>query len=130
MKCLIIRKPWIDLILGGNKEWEMRSRNTNIRGQIGLIEAGSGFVVGAAHLSSCFRVEASIQYSDYYQCHRINDANILGRYPYAWVLDKVKKFTNPVPYSHPRGAVIWVNVDKKELDHLDCFENYEAKNGK
>lgn len=38
---LIIRKPWIDYILDGTKVWELRSTRTKIRGEIGLIEAGT-----------------------------------------------------------------------------------------
>ena len=50
MKGLIIRKPWIDLILRGKKFWELRGSNTHIRGEIALIESGSGTVVGTCEL--------------------------------------------------------------------------------
>ena len=29
---------------------------------------------------------------------------------YAWVLDQVRRLPKPVPYEHPRGAVIWVTL--------------------
>ena len=49
-RALIVRQPWIDLILSGEKTWEMRSRPTNVRGRIGLIEQGTGLIVGECFL--------------------------------------------------------------------------------
>ena len=37
MKALIVREPWIDLILDGHKTWELRTQPTSIRGRIALI---------------------------------------------------------------------------------------------
>lgn len=34
MKGLIIKSPWTDYIFEGKKIWEIRGRNTKIRGQI------------------------------------------------------------------------------------------------
>ena len=50
---LIIADPWIDHILNGRKDWEMRSQATSIRGWFGLIRKGSGSVVGLARLRDC-----------------------------------------------------------------------------
>ncbi|MGL1404420.1 ASCH domain-containing protein [Vibrio parahaemolyticus] len=50
-RALIIRKPWIHLILAGLKTWEMRSTKTKIRGTIALIEQGTGLIVGLANLT-------------------------------------------------------------------------------
>ena len=41
VKGLIIADPWIGYIISGTKTWEMRSRNTTIRGRIALIRKGS-----------------------------------------------------------------------------------------
>jgi hypothetical protein len=42
MKGLIVKSPWIELILEGKKTWEIRGSNTKIRGPIALIKSGSG----------------------------------------------------------------------------------------
>ena len=52
---LIIKQPWIELILSGKKTWEMRSRPTHIRGKIGLIEQGTGLIVGEVEIIDCLR---------------------------------------------------------------------------
>jgi hypothetical protein len=41
MRGLIIREPWISLILSGKKTWEMRSKSCPQRGVIALILKGS-----------------------------------------------------------------------------------------
>jgi hypothetical protein len=41
VKGLIIDAPWIGYIISGTKTWEMRLRNTAVRGRIGLIRKGS-----------------------------------------------------------------------------------------
>ena len=46
MKALLIKKKWLDLILSGEKTWELRGSNTARRGEIALIESGTGTIVG------------------------------------------------------------------------------------
>lgn len=48
---LLIRAPWIDKILDGSKTWEIRGSHTYKKGQIALIESGTGTVVGVAELA-------------------------------------------------------------------------------
>jgi len=50
MKGLIIKSPWIELILEGKKTWEIRGSNTKIRGPVALIKSGSGKVFGEANV--------------------------------------------------------------------------------
>lgn len=44
LRALLIRHPWIDLILDGKKSWEIRGARTTIRGTVGLVASGSGTV--------------------------------------------------------------------------------------
>ncbi len=53
MRALVIRRPWIDKILEGEKIWEIRGSRTSVRGQIGLIASRSGTVVGICDLVDC-----------------------------------------------------------------------------
>ena len=56
MKALIVKKLWIDYILDGNKVWEIRGSNTKIRGEIELIQSGTGLVVGKCNLIDCIEL--------------------------------------------------------------------------
>lgn len=66
---LIIREPWIGLILDGRKTWEMRSHATTKRGVIGLIRQGSGLIVGTARIVDSLPALTRANYMDHAHCH-------------------------------------------------------------
>lgn len=109
-KGLIIREPWIDLIFDEKKPWEIRGSNTKIRGEIALIKSGTGLVHGTVILTNCFAItqEAFDQGRDN---HRIPETFVNPyKQRYVWELRAPKRFKHPIPYHHPQGAVIWVNL--------------------
>lgn len=109
---LIIAEPWIDHILEGRKDWEMRARPTAHRGWFGLIRKGSGTVVGLARLVECGREldrNEMIASTDH---HRIPEAMIrrgeVAKWVVPWKLADIIPLARPVPYEHKSGAVTWV----------------------
>lgn len=112
MKGLIIKSPWIDLILDDKKTWEIRGSNSNIRGKISLIKSGSGMVLGTVELIESKKLDL-IEYQQSEQFHCIPKADCVDvpyKNTYAWVFKNPIWFEKPVPYKHPMGAVIWVNL--------------------
>lgn len=110
MKGLIIKEPWIDLILNGEKTWEIRGSRTKLRGEIALIKSKSGKVFGTVEIADCIELDLNI-YQDSYRYHCIQETTLLPyKRTYAWVLKNPKRYFEPVPYKHPQGAVIWVNL--------------------
>ena len=113
MRALIIDEPWVGWIISGEKTWEMRSRNTRVRGRIGLIRKGSKAVVGTADLIeilpnlSVWELQANVAR------HLVPADEIREHFKWrtAWVLHHARPLGKPVPYQHPRGAVIWVRLD-------------------
>ena len=109
-KALIIKQPWIDYILEGKKTWEIRGRKTNIRGQIELIQSGSGLVVGSCNIVDCKEITLE-EYSNNINKHSITDTTILPyKRTYAWIISDAIKYKEPRKYKHPQGAIIWVNL--------------------
>ena len=112
MNGLIIKEKWLDLILRGEKTWEIRGTRTKVRGRIALIESGSGLVVGEAVLTDVVGPLSKPDLLKNVPRHRVPaDAIKRGlRYktPFAWIIAKAKRYRKPVPYRHPPGAVIWV----------------------
>jgi len=53
MKGLVIKSPWIEKILAGEKTWELRTRAVRERGTIALIKGGSGTIVGTCSILDC-----------------------------------------------------------------------------
>lgn len=99
-RALIVQKFWLDKIFDEGKIWEMR------------IEAGSGLIVGCVDIvdSSQHPLPKLPHYINY---HKIEDLSLLDKWGYAWELNKAKRFEQPIPYTHPKGAVIWVKLNKQ-----------------
>lgn len=109
MKGLLIRPPWIDMILSRQKTWEMRASDTSHRGVFLLIQSGSGLIVGQANLVGTQKLEpAQFEQTKCYHC--VDDLSLLNRWCYAWILEDIQRFDFPIPYTHPQGAVIWVKL--------------------
>lgn len=109
-RALIVRQPWIDLILDNRKTWEMRSTPTNVRGRIGLIEQGTGLIVGECHLDYVAESVDNFNLGYGHHLHQVDDFSLLEKWKYPWVLSMAKRYDEPIPYSHPKGAVIWVKL--------------------
>lgn len=115
MKGLIIKEPWIQLILQGKKTWEIRSSHTHIRGKVALIQSGTGKVFGTVDVVDSKYVTFD-EYKKSKGYHCIPDTDKQPS-PYkkihAWVLQNPVLFSEPIPYAHPKGAVIWVNLSEE-----------------
>lgn len=109
-RALIVRRPWCDLILSGLKPWEMRSALTRIRGRIGIIQAGSGCVIGEVELLDCLPALSAEEAAQCLAMHRVEDAALLSRWPVPWVMTRPHRYRQPIPYKHPPGAVTWVKL--------------------
>lgn len=113
-KALVVDQPWIDLLLSGQKIWEMRSKATSHRGWFGLIRKGSGLVVGVARLTGCGGPLSEDEMIASVGKHRIPEGIIrsgaVAKWNTPWFLEDVRPLPQPVPYIHPSGAVTWVNL--------------------
>lgn len=112
MRGLIIREPWIDLILQGEKTWEMRGPRTAVRGRVALIRKGAGAVCGVADLVGTEPALDAAGLAASRDRHRIPasmDAAVLeAGWLVPWVLANARPLARPVSYVHPSGAVVWV----------------------
>jgi hypothetical protein len=113
---LLIKSPHIENILQGRKSWEIRGSSTkNTNATIALIRGGSGTIVGRCQIASVIGPLTREQllkneHKHLVAAHQVDE--VIKRYPkcYAWELVDVRSINPPVPYDHPSGAVIWVNL--------------------
>ena len=108
-KGLVIKSPWIEMILHRQKTWEIRGSNTHIRGRIGLIKSGSGLILGSVNLINSLPMNLN-DWHYFWPKHRVFTDDLPYKNTYAWVLENPIVFKEPIPYKHPMGAVIWVNL--------------------
>ena len=109
MKALIVKKEWLDKIFDEGKIWEMRATRTRITGKIGLIESGTGLIMGEAEITGCSERPVP-KHKDLIKYHKVENLELLDKWKWAWFLSGAKRYDKPKPYKHPRGAVIWVNL--------------------
>jgi len=113
-KGLIIADPWIGYILDGRKTWEMRSNETSVRGPFALIRKGTGAIWGIATLVDVGRSLTPSEMLASFDRHQIPADLIcsgqVAKWNTPWILADIRSLATPVPYSHPNGAVTWVNL--------------------
>ena len=108
---LVVKKQWLDTILNGEKDWEIRSSNTSRRGWIHFAESrAGGRLLGRAQLVDCFELtKTEFTTQKIHHC-----VPRLSEVPYkrmfAWVLENAERFQKPFEYEHTPGVVIWVRV--------------------
>lgn len=110
---IVIDRPWIDMILDGAKDWEMRSQWTNIRGWVALIAkkergAKQTKVVGVAQIVDVLGPLSEEEMRRQVEHHRIplDELDMLKRYRTAWVLRcPAAAGAGPVSPSQRRGDV-------------------------
>lgn len=104
---LIVRQPWADMIVNGDKPWEMRAIRTKIRGQIAIITGGH--IIGEVELTDCLSpLRTKTEAISTLPFHKVKDHELLGKWKWPWVMERTVRYGDPIPVNVPRGAVIWV----------------------
>ena len=91
MKCLIVRPPFAEYIVNGIKTIEYRSRKTNIRGRIGIIESGTSSIIGDVELIDC-----------------TYNPDI---YLWEWQLSSARTYAIQIPIIRKKGTIVWQEID-------------------
>ena len=115
---LILKEP-LDKILLGTKTWEIRGKATARRGPIALIESKSGHVVGTCDVVDVMGPLTLAALRRNARCTGFRPSQLPYPKTYAWVLHSARRLTEPVPYSHPSGAVIWVRLEARVARQLE-----------
>ena len=122
---LVIAEPWIDHILEGRKDWEMRSTATSVRGWFGLIRKGSGQIEGLARLVGCGPALSQAEMIAHVDRHRIPEKMIrsgaVTKWTIPWKLGDIMRLEEPVPYEHKSGAVTWVSLSHNVQEKLSTI---------
>lgn len=122
MDGLIVKKKWLDLIITGKKDLEIRGSDTEKQGEkIYLLESGSHRIVATCVIASTYPISCS-DWSEERDHHCVDisytDLKKIYKKPYAWVLKDVRPIEDPWYYDHPAGAVIWV---KNVCPWMKCY---------
>ena len=110
MDGLIVKPPFADLIIGGNKQWELRNRpvpKSKLSSRLFLLSQGN--MLGEIKITNSF---GPINISELRKTTYLHNSNLKGlNYSfttYVWEIKVLKKFSKPKKYFHPNGAQVWV----------------------
>lgn len=98
----------------------MRTTSTAVRGRIALIRKGSGTVVGVAELVDSIGPLDAIAWRAHRDkhCIPVEQQAQTAAWNHAWVVRSVMPLAKAIPYHHPAGAVIWVNLSDEVTSQL------------
>jgi hypothetical protein len=115
-RCLLVRDPHATSILLGEKFWEIRGSGTNVRGRVGIAKSGTGLIFGSVEVLGSMPVtiddlttSPNLPRSEH---EMFRQGRMKYTRPHAWILKDAILFNEPVPFVHPQGAVIWVDLTK------------------
>ena len=141
---LLIKPKWCNLIFSGTKTWEIRSQNTAKQERIAIAQAGSGTLIGEANLVNSFLVGLRDSHGKWHPPGNPNNflwkpenqakhcvprpSELNYKKAYAWVLEDVKKYAQPKPYTHKRGCQKWVCLisggSAQQSDHAEDTRSF------
>ena len=112
---LVVKKKWLDKILNGTKDWEIRGCSTQKRGWTHFAESqAGGKLVGRARLVNCKEVPTK-DFMKHKKHHCVTDMkDVPYKRIFAWVVERAERFKKPFVYKHRTGAVIWVKVGRED----------------
>lgn len=104
---LIIQQPWLDLILTGQKTMDLRSSDTQIRGEVAILHDGK--IWGYVNLYDTVGPMTAAEIMNRELEHHVPYSKV-GDYDYGWLFKDVRVLKYPRKYNHPKGAQIWVKL--------------------
>ncbi len=110
MDGLIVKSPFADLIIDGNKRWELRSKpvpKSKIGNTILLLSQGN--MLGKIKIKKNL---GPFDVDELKKTVHLHNSNLDGLddsfSTYVWEVEVTEKFVRPKRYFHPQGAQVWV----------------------
>jgi len=117
IKGLIVKEPYVSMIVNGEKIWEIRKNYTTIRGYVALISKGR--LYGFAELITVFKADLDLIRRHREKHHAtkrfIREYTKDGKQLYIWVFRNPLPLAKPIRIKYPKGARMWINLD---FDHI------------
>jgi hypothetical protein len=97
------------LIVDDLKWIECRKGNCKIRERVGIIQAGTGTIIGEVDIVGSFKFTED-QKKELQPLHRVDDLSLLDNWGWGWKLENAIRYDKPKKYTHKKGAQLWVKL--------------------
>eukprot|EP01083_Nonionella_stella_P022619 62555_1 len=106
---LLLHMKWLNRILSHGKTWEIRGRDTKIRGKIFL--AFKNHIYGETHVVDSFPITMQ-ELQDSTHRHHVEDLTIVKyKTPHVWMLQNTKRYPKRIQFTRKPGQVVWCKVN-------------------
>lgn len=131
-QALFIRAEWIDKIFHHQKRWEVRGYQCHKRGEFGIAKCGANAIVGTFKIINCIAIGVKLNdvwwpvngdRENFFEDPRNHEKTGFQELPkdfdakctklWAWVLDDVVEFPQPVPWKPKTGQQIFATIANK-----------------
>jgi len=125
---LLLHQRWLIRILNYGKTWEIRGRDTQVRGKIYL--AYKNYIYGHTHIIDSFPITKEELQSSIHR-HHVEDLSIVDyKTPHIWMLKDSVKYPRPILFNRKPGQVVWCKVDMRELQKKNKGKKQNNKSNK
>ena len=127
IRVLAVRQPWASLIVEGLKTVEVRSKPTNIRGRVAIYASTAkqetlegvhgkeynyrilptGKIIGTVEIVASSWCNDEVEFELSKNEHLAPDIYYSDGKTRFWHIRRPVKFSEPIPYKPPKGAVVW-----------------------
>ena len=114
-RALILLPNWGKLIVSGNKLIEVRRQPIKTLGRAAI--ASQGYLIGECAFVDCIKMTKELFEKERLK-HRIvceyDDLPNNYKNGYMWIIKpgSAIQYNLPIKYNHPKGAIIWVRLDR------------------
>ena len=131
---LLVRAPWAEKLVKGQKQWELRSRPVKKRGPIAVGQTKDHLILGRVTIVDChlaavrgrsgkLEPPADCTSDDWLgsnenlkrHCVDMEQLPKTWKKVYAWVLSSAYEYPVPIPYKHVPGCQTWLVTRKKPV---------------
>ena len=110
---LLMHEKWLNRILDYGKSWEIRGRNTHIRGKIYL--ARKNCIYGETHIVDSFPITKE-ELAANFNLHHVDDLSIVKyKTPHIWMLEDTERYKTPIIFPRKTGQIIFCKVNMNNL---------------
>lgn len=106
---LVIKKPYIDMILRQEKTIEIRGSpcRKEVGTRVFLSASGSGTICGSAIFSGSVGPMSLEDWNAYRAMHKVDDANPMYKKTFGWSFVGAEVIDPPISYLVKRGTISW-----------------------
>ena len=106
---LVIKKPYIDMIISGQKTLEIRGAPCRkpVGTRVFLSASGSGTICGSAIFSGSVGPISLEDWDAYRAMHRVEGNELMYKKTFGWSFVQAEVVDPPIPYMVKRGSIGW-----------------------